>query len=300
MYRDIDSIIDRRRLKRRLNFWRIATVLALFVALGIGLNSTQPVNFGDYIGRMKINGIITADQETLQALAEVANAENAKALILSIDSPGGTVVGGEVLFKSLREVSAKKPVVAVMENTATSAAYMAALGADHIIAHAGTVTGSIGVLLQSADVTGLMENIGIKPEIIKSSPLKAQPNPMETLTSDAREMTQEVVRDLHSMFVDIVKARRGMDDIKARSLADGRIFSGRQALAVGLIDAVGHEKDALNWLEKNHAIKEGTEIRPILDSREGEIWREILSLAFGTTLFSDRLKLDGVISLWHP
>ena len=162
MYRDIDSIIDRRRLKRRLNFWRIATVLALFVALGIGLNSTQPVNFGDYIGRMKINGIITADQETLQALAEVANAENAKALILSIDSPGGTVVGGEVLFKSLREVSAKKPVVAVMENTATSAAYMAALGADHIIAHAGTVTGSIGVLLQSADVTGLMENIGIK------------------------------------------------------------------------------------------------------------------------------------------
>ncbi len=300
MYSDADALVDRRRLKRRLTFWRVVAVLAVAGGLIGVFGGIDDKAFGDYVARLDIDGVIVSDRAIDEALEQAANSDNAKALILLIDSPGGTVVGGEMLYRGIRAVAEKKPVVAVMGDTATSAAYMAAIAADRIFAHAGTVTGSIGVIMQTADVTGLLEKIGVKPETIKSGPLKAQPNPMESFSPDARRMTEAVIADLHEMFVDMVSERRDMGAERAHEIADGRIFSGRQAVAAGLIDAIGGEKDARDWLLKNHEIDAELETRSIHKPAPEEAWQRWISDLVGKALFSERLKLDGVISLWHP
>ncbi len=284
MYSDADSLVDRRRLKRRLIFWRVVAVVAVVAGIIVGFGRFDESTFSDYVARLDIDGLILTDRSVDEALAEAAKSDKVKALVLFIDSPGGSVVGGETLYRSIREVAEKKPVVAVMGNTVTSAAYMAA----------------IGVILQTADVTGLLEKVGIKPETVKSGALKAQPNPMERFSADARRTTELVINDLHQMFVDMVRERRGMDAARAREISDGRIFSGRQALMAGLIDAIGGERDARAWLAENRGIGTELELRNIHEPPPEEIWRRMVSGLVGKALFSERLKLDGVLSLWQP
>lgn len=301
MISDPDSIIDRRRLKRRLNFWRVLGVLAVIAALAAAVGRFgDDGGFTDYVVRLRIDGIILNDPVVLEALDDAAKDDRARALILDINSPGGTVVGGEGLYRAIRDVAEKKPVVAVMGDTATSAAYMAAIAADRIFAHAGTVTGSIGVIMQTADVTAMLEKLGIKPETVKSGELKAQPNPMESFGPEARQVSQAVVADLHAMFVDMVRERRGLSEAQMQELADGRIFSGRQALDVGLVDAIGREKDAVQWLAETHGIETEPTIVDAIEPEEDELWRDLVSGMVGKVLFSERLRLDGMISLWHP
>jgi len=253
-----------------------------------------------HVARLAVGGIIIDDPWRDDALAEIAEDDNAKALIVRIDSPGGTMVGGEALYAGLRAVADKKPVVAVMGGTATSAAYMTALGADHIVARAGSVTGSIGVILQTADITGLLEKLGIKPVTIKSRPLKAQPNPLEPLTPEGREAAKVVVLDLFELFVDMVEERRNLPRDTVLALADGRIFTGRQALANGLVDALGGEADARRWLVETHAIATSLPVKDVEIEHKGALWRDLIGGLLGKVLFSERLRLDGPISLWHP
>jgi len=297
---DPAAVIDRRRLKRRLNFWRVVAVVAVVAAVVALVGRFAGPGFSDHVARLEVTGIILDDPFRDEALKELAENAKARALIVAIDSPGGTFVGGEALFASLRAVADKKPVVAVMGGTATSAAYMAAIGADHVIARKGTVTGSIGVIMQTADITGLLEKLGIKPETVKSGPLKAQPNPMEPFSPEAREATEAVIRDLFGMFVDMVAERRGLERDKVMTFADGRVFSGRQARDGGLVDAMGSEADARRWLKENHGIAEELETEEVKISHGDEPWRDVLGTLIGKALFSERLRLDGVISLWHP
>ena len=309
---DPAAMIDRRRLKRRLIFWRILGVVATVVALLAVLGRFDAGSFNNHVARLSVNGLIVGDQIREDALLELTVDDNIKALVVSIDSPGGTYVGGESLYRALRAVAAKKPVVAVMNGTATSAAYMIALGAERIIARGGTVTGSIGVIMQTADVTGLLQKLGIKPETIKSGPLKAQPNPMEPFSPAARAATEAVIKDLYDMFVDLVAERRGLDRDTVLGMADGRVYSGRQAKNNGLIDAIGAEAAALKWLVKERGIKAGLPIQEFEIDYGDEPWRGVLgtwiskwitgsaATVIGKTLFSERLRLDGVISLWHP
>jgi len=297
---DADYIVDRRRLKRRLLFWRMFAILSLTaVALVIALRIEKP-EFGDSVARLTVSGIIVEDTARDETLSALADDGNVRALVVRIDSPGGTVVGGESLYRSLRAVAAKKPVVAVMGTTATSAAYMTAIAADHIVAREGSITGSIGVLMQTANINGLLEKLGIAPETIKSGPLKAQPNPFEPTSPAARKAVQDVVMDMHAMFVDLVAERRGMARPAALQLADGRIYSGRQALTVGLIDALGGERQARKWLADTDGVSVDLPIRDVKIVREGDGWSSLFSGAIGKTLFSERLRLDGLISLWHP
>ncbi len=295
---DADQALDRRRLKRRLTFWRIAAVVAVVVAV---VAAVGRVGVGEnHVARLVVGGIILDDPWRDDALAGIAEDDNAKALIVRIDSPGGTMVGGEALYTSLRAVAGKKPVVAVMGGTATSAAYMTALGADHILARAGSVTGSIGVIMQTADITGLLDKLGVKAETIKSRPLKAQPNPLELLTPEAREAARFVVLDLFEMFVDMVQQRRNLPRDKVLALADGRVFTGRQAVANGLVDALGGESDARRWLAETHAIATSLPVRDVEIEHEGALWRDLIMGLVGKVLFSERLRLDGPISVWHP
>ena len=295
---DADHVLERRGFKRRLAFWRVTAVVALVLAIGAAVGRFQ--GGGDYVSRLDVDGIILSDRNRDMALADLALDEGAKALIVRIDSPGGTVVGGEILYRSLRAVAEKKPVVAVMGVTATSAGYMAAIGADHIVANSGSLTGSIGVLLQTADVTGLLEKLGVKAETVKSRPLKAQPNPLEPFTPEARAAIRSVVLDLYAMFVDMVSERRAMPRDKALGLADGRVFTGRQALANGLIDALGSEAEARDWLAETHKVPRTLPVKDLKIAHEGEPWRDFVGSVFGKTLLSERLRLDGLISLWQP
>jgi protease-4 len=297
---DADYVVERHRLKRRLLLWRIiALVLIGGVAL-FTLTDIENIADGDHIARLNINGILLDDLDREQALKKLKEDAAVLALIVRIDSPGGTIVGGESLYRQLRAVAAHKPVVAVMGSMATSAGYMIALGADRLFARQGSLTGSIGVLMQTANITGLLDKIGIKPDTIKSGPLKAQPNPLEETTPEARQAIKDVVMDMYGMFVEMVAERREMDLGKVKTLADGRVYSGRQALANGLIDAIGSETEAIDWLEKTRKIPAGTAIRNVVIERPGQAWQNFINGLVGKTLFSERLTLDGLISLWHP
>ncbi len=297
---DADRIVDRRRLKRRLTFWRLTAVAALVLAAVAFAGTLDGVAEKDHVARLKVEGIILDDTWRDKALAELAENDRVKALLIRIDSPGGTVVGGEALYKSILAVSKKKPVVAVLGGTAASAAYMAALGAERIFTREATVTGSIGVLMQTADITGLLKTLGVKPEIIKSRPLKAQPNPLEPMTTEAREAVRSVILDMYALFVDLVSERRDMSRDRVLTLADGRIYSGRQAVANGLVDAIGDEGAARTWLEKTYKIDASLPLEDVDISHDKEIWRDFIGGTLGKVLFSERLRLDGLLALWQP
>lgn len=297
---DADQVVDRRRLKRSLVLWRVVAIVAVAGLALAAVGRLGGLGGGDYVARLRVAGLIVDEPERLKALAGVAKDVHARALLVRIDSPGGTVVGGESLYGALRAVAEKKPVVAVMGEVATSAAYMTAIGADHIVARQGSLTGSIGVILQSADLTGLLERLGIKPEIIKSGAFKAQPNPLEPFSPQARQAVRDVVLDLYEVFVDMVAERRSMPRLAVQNLADGRLFSGRQALAEGLVDSLGGEPEARRWLAETHGIGADLEARDVKVGDETAYWRRLLGTALGKMLFSERLNLDGLVSLWHP
>jgi len=296
---EADYVVDRRRLKRRLLFWRVLAIVTLTIVVITSFTNIKIFSVGDHIARLNVTGIIVEDLDREYALKSLKDDDEVLALIVRIDSPGGSVVGGESLYRQLKDLGQEKPVVAVMGSTATSAGYMIALGADHLIAREGSLTGSIGVLLQTADITGLLEKIGVKSEIIKSGPLKAQPNPLEKTTQAAREAIEAVVMDIHTMFVDMVAERRKMSPEVARALADGRVYSGRQALANGLIDAIGSENEAIDWLRETSKISSGLPVQDVIIERPGQDWRSLINGMVGKALFSERLRLDGLVSLWH-
>lgn len=297
---DTDRFLDRRRLKRRLTFWRLAAVAVVLAAVLGGLYASGQLFERDRIARIAVDGLILADEHRDDALREAARDPHVKAVAVVIDSPGGTFVGGEMLYERLRRIAAKKPVVAVMRGTATSAAYMVALGTDRIFASDGTVTGSIGVILQTANVTGMLNKLGIEPVTVKSGRLKAEPNPLEPFDPEAREATQRVIEDLHAVFVDMVTARRSLARDQVTPLADGRIFTGRQAHDAGLVDAIGNLDDARDWLAAEHGLAADLPVVDIEIDYPDRPWSGLAKAVLGKALFSERLTLDGVISLWQP
>ena len=297
---DADYVVERRRLKRRLTFWRVLGVVALVAAVVAAAGRFDLRRQQDHVAQIAIGGLILDDPARDEAMKEVADDDKVKALLVKIDSPGGTYVGGEALYESLRQVGEKKPVVAIMGTTATSAGYMSALGSDHIVARSSTLTGSIGVILQTADVTGLLDKIGIKSVVVKSGPLKAQPNPLEKFLPAARKATEAIIADYFDMFVTLVAERRSLSREQVLKLADGRVFSGRQAKKVGLVDALGAEPEARKWLSETHKIADSLPVKEVKVKHEDEPWRDLFDSMIGKVMFSERLSLDGVIALWHP
>ena len=296
---DADYLIDRRRLKRRLSFWRGLGILAVLLAALAAFGRFSDIGGGDYIARHAVQGLIVEDVRRNRALAGIAEDDNARALIVRIDSPGGTVVGGESLYRSLRAVADRKPVVAVLGGLATSAGYMAAIGADRVVARRSTITGSIGVVMHTTEISGLLDKLGIGAETIRSGPLKAMPSGFEKLTDDGREVLQELIADSHRMFLDLVAERRGLEGAGLARVADGRVLTGRQAMDADLIDAIGGETDAVAWLEAERGVAAGL---PVRDVGKPDRFARLLDRAASLgerTIFSERLTLDGLVSVWH-
>lgn len=299
---DAEALLDRRRQRRRLLFWRVATVLAVAAALVAGLARLDGlIGFGGaHVARLWVTGIIADNQQRTDAIDDLADNDDVDAVLVRIDSPGGTLSGSEELYLALRRVAEHKPVVAVIGGVGASGGYMTAIAAERIYARQSTITGSIGVILQTMEVTELLAKLGIKPEAIKSSPLKAQPSPFEVLNEKARAVTEATVRDSYELFVSMVGERRGLAGEALAAVTDGRVFTGRQALKAKLIDAIGGEREALAWLAKERGINPDLPVRDVDWREPGEMLSELGSWVFGKPYSFERLTLDGLVALWHP
>ncbi len=314
---DAVSVVDRRRLKRRLTAWRIAAVLFAVLFFGALLLSDKNVSgsagFLPHIARISISGIITDDRKMNELFDKVAKADQVKAVILDINSPGGTTTGGEAMYDAIRRLAEKKPVVAVCGTLATSAAYLVALATDRVFVYGNTITGSVGVIFQWADVTELLHTLGIKVEEVKSGPLKAVPSPFEPADEKTRALSEEMVQEAKTWFVNLVAERRKIDPAAVPGLTDGRIYSGRQAVDLKLVDQIGDERDAKTWLSKERNVPSGLKVvdwKPESESSGlfGWLFQSVAGLA-GISAgriagllgqVASTIKLDGLVSVWHP
>lgn len=297
---DADYLVDRNRLKQRLAIWRTLAILVAVALVAVGVGRFAGLAPRSHIAALAVENVIVNDLDRLQTLEDAMDDSSVKALIVYINSPGGTVVGGENLHYALKTFAARKPVVAVMGDLATSAGYMTAVAANRIFAREGTITGSIGVLFQTAEITDLLGKIGISVEAIKSAPLKAEPSPFSKVTPEVRRATQQLVDDMFEMFIGMVADNRGLSRDQVRALADGRVFTGRMAMKNGLVDGIGGEKEAVEWLAANKGIDGKLPVRALRIRREGRDWLDEISSLAQKTVFSERLKLDGLVSVWHP
>ena len=321
---DADTIVDRRRMRRKLTFWRVFAILIAICAVvaagaalrvpGTGVLTGQA---GAAIARVTFTGLIRSDQQRVEALERLGKSR-AQAVIVHINSPGGTTSGSEQLYESLMRLKEKKPIVVVIDGLAASGAYIAALGADHIVAQETSLVGSIGVLFQYPNVADLLKTLGIKVEEIKSSPLKASPNGFEPTSPEARAAIESIVLDSYAWFRGLVKARRQLDDAGIERVADGRVFTGRQAVGLKLVDQLGDEQTALSWLAKEKNIDPNTPVRdfrlrdrlsdlPFLHTAAVVVLEAVGLGAFarhveewGALQAVERLSLDGLLALWHP
>lgn len=300
---EADLLIDRRRLKRGLALWRGLAILLLIAAAALAgrvSGGMSALPGGQHVARLAVSGIITEDRKLLAALERARTDTAVRAVLVAIDSPGGSVSGGESLHRALSRIAESKPVVAVMRGTAASAGYMVALPAQRILARDSTVTGSIGVLLQTPDVSELMARVGVRMETLVSGPLKDQPNPFHPLSPEGRAALEAVIRDLFDQFVAMVAKGRNMEEATVRGLADGRVFTGRQALALGLVDAIGGEQEARAWLAAEREIPERLPVRDIEVRGRAERLLEAVWSGLVKSVVSEGLGVDGFRALWQP
>ena len=316
-----DQIVDRRRLRRKLAFWRVIGFLAVIVVIAVAIvafagSGAAPLLTQPQIARVTVSGFIAESRAETEMLDRLAKNPAVKGVVVAIDSTGGATTGGEALYEGLRKLAAAKPTVATIGTFGASAAYMAAIATDHIVARRTSITGSIGVIFQFPEISALLDKIGVNVEDIKSAPLKAEPSPFKPASPEATAVIQGIVADSFSWFVDIVAERRNLPRDQALTLADGRIYTGQQALGVKLIDEIGGEEAAIAWLGTK-----GVDSKlPVKDWQPTEPSRGILSYADAALLWlaqrsglvpdllpgaaldgivPESLKLDGLLSVWQ-
>jgi len=308
MISEAELIVDRRKLRRRVTFWRIVAVL-LAIAAVWALVWSKGWGFEDQIARVRVDGLITGDQRTIDLLKRVGKEDRVKAVILRIDSPGGTTAGSEAVYDAVREISAKKPVVAVMDTVAASGGYITALAADRIVARGNTITGSIGVIFSMPEISKLLGTLGVNMEELKSGDLKAEPSPYKPMSDKARAASMELVMDGFAWFKGLVAERRKLPMAQVDVLSDGRVYTGRQAVNVKLIDDLGGEETAVAWLEKEKGIAPRLPVRtwrPRAPGAASELGFSAVNIVLkslglkGLQAAAERAQLDGLLVLWHP
>ncbi|WP_373502694.1 signal peptide peptidase SppA [Aestuariivirga sp.] len=310
MISEAELIVDRRRLKRSVTLWRIlAVLLAVGAVVALLWTPGNVRSFEDHIARIRIDGLITGDQATLDLLKKVEESRKVKGVIIRIDSPGGTTAGSEAIYEAVRKIAKDKPVVAVMDTVAASGGYITALATDRIVARGNTITGSIGVIFSFPEVSKLLDTIGVKMEELKSGDLKAEPSPYRPVSDKVREVSMAMVKDGFDWFTGLVAERRNLPIERVRELSDGRVYTGRQAITVKLIDELGGEEVAVSWLETEKKLAADLEIvdwKP-RDTRDtagfGFSAADLVLRALGLESLSagvERAKLDGLLVLWHP
>jgi len=281
---DADLIVDRRRMRRKLSFWRVATIALIVIgiagAAALAGSRTYPFGVRPYIARLTISGLIRGDQNRTEQLDRLGRSSVVRAVIIHVDSPGGTTAGSEQLFTALSRLRDKKATVVVVDSLAASGGYITALASDHIVAQQTSLVGSIGVLFQYPNFADLLGKIGVK--------------------------------------VESVRDRRHLTDAQLQAAADGRVFTGHQAADLKLIDELGDERTALAWLGKEKGVDTNLPVRNYdLHSRFSDLRflhaaMSILLDAIGLNTLAEHLEqwnaagavqrfnLDGLLALWHP
>jgi protease-4 len=241
------------------------------------------------IGLVRIEGVILDAKETLDQLKEYREDPSIQAVLLRIDSPGGAVVPSQEIYDQVRKIreEGKKKVVASMGTVAASGGYYIASGSDRIVASSGTLTGSIGVIMELMNMEGLLKKVGVESVVIKSGKHKDLASPFRKMGEKEREILQGVLDDVHAQFIEAVASGRGMDPEAVRRIADGRVFTGRQAKEIGLVDEVGGLEDAIQAAADLAGIEGKPEVvereKPfrfldLLNSRATTGWSALLSL----------------------
>lgn len=219
-------------------------VLAVTVASLVGRPTTLVI--GDKVGVIEILGPIAESKEVIQQLHEFRDNDSVKAVVLRIDSPGGGVGPSQEIYDEVKGVDAIKPVVVSMGSVAASGGYYVAAASREIVANPGTITGSIGVIMEFANVRELLDKIGLSSVVVKSGEYKDIGSPTRPMSAAERDILQNLIDDVHNQFVTSVAAGRGLDEEDVRSIADGRIFSGRRAMELGLVDIMGNLQVAID------------------------------------------------------
>lgn len=289
-------------MSRQVTTWRaIAFGVAALALVGLGWRFASVGPDAAHIAKLRISGVITGDKATLDALRDIAKSR-ARAVVLDIDSPGGGTTGSEEIYEAIRHVAADKPTVAVVGALGASGAYIAAIATDRIFVRQTTLIGSIGVLAQYPNVSGLLDKLGVKYESIKSSPLKASPNGFEPTSEAARAAIAAVIEDSFAWFKGLVRERRGMSEEELARVDDGRVFTGRQSLPLKLADALGGDAEAIDWLAANKGVPKDLAVRDYTPSSRLGGWR-LTSLAeavwgryWGAT---SGQSVDGLVSIWQ-
>lgn len=313
---EADHLVYQRRLRRRIAAWR--TMAVVFAALAAVLLAARAgwdlaTAGSDHIARVEISGFISGNRDRLERLRRIVGDDRVRALVVVIDSPGGTTAGSEAYYEALRKVAGRKPVVAQMDTLATSGGYIAAMAADYIVARRNTITGSVGVLVQWADISSLLDSWGIDVETVRSGALKARPSPLEPTDEQTRAAMEDLVLSSYDWFIGLVAERRGEDVARTPEIRDGRIITGARALDLKLVDAVGGEDEVRTWLAEAHGLESDMPMRDWtgrsrfsgLTAGGTAAW---LARAAGFDTVADALEragrhrggVDGLISVWHP
>ena len=312
----IEATLQRRTMARRVTFWRAFAFLALAAALIAALwalGAFRGLALGPHIARVAISGAVTEDRELIDLMRKLGRDPRVAGVVLSVDSPGGTAVGGEAIYMAVRDLAAKKPVVTSVGTLAASAGYMIAAGSDHIVARNTSIIGSIGVIIQLPNADKLLETIGVDVVSVKSTPLKGEPSAFDPVQPEAKEMLQRLVNSSYGWFVDLVAERRPLSRAETLRLADGSVYSGLQALDLKLVDAIGGEDEAIAWMVAERGVAPNLKLRDHKASEGGlagaftawftprdvgadaahAVMKEIKELA------PRGLFLDGLVSVWQ-
>lgn len=262
-----DYLLDRLQLKSKISFWRNVTIAVIMVAIMIIVtnnnNNKATALQTNHIARIDISGEIVEDANREKVLKTIAENDKIKAVIMHLDTPGGTAYGGESLYYSIKKISAKKPVVAVIGTMAASAGYMTAVSADAIFARNTSLTGSIGALIMTAEFSELAKKLGVGFIVVQSGDLKAEPLFTHPLTDKAKAAATDLIMNTYNIFVDLVSIGRNLKKEDVIKLADGRLYTGQQAYENKLVDAIGGEQEAIEWLIANKKIDKSLQVKDV-------------------------------------
>ena len=289
----LDQFYKKRKSIMLRVFFSIVLILAL-ITVSLELSKED-----EFIAKIYIEGIIHDRKDLIEQIDALADNQNVKGLITIVNSPGGTYVASKELYDSIKILSKTIPTVVYMKEMATSGGYLASLSSDRIYSNAGTITGSVGVILQTADISVLLDKIGINPVIVKSGELKAVPNPAEKVDDYKLRYLEDVIKKMQIEFLNIVREDRNVTESIIQVVADGRILTGREAKKLKLIDDIGNERDALNWLKKEADVKDDIKIKDLSSQKNLE---NILDLSF----FKKKINYfnqnfyNGFFAIWMP
>lgn len=292
-----NDILEKYLSKRGLVIKRFAVGLfSIIIISSFFLFSSKSKNF---IATISIEGIINNPVEILNDLENINKSSNAKALLVNINSPGGTFVSSKELYDKIKEISKKIPVVTYMREMATSGGYLVSLASQKIFSNVGTITGSVGVILQTAEITSLLKKIGINPITIKSGELKATPNPLEGVSEKDSKYLNDIINSMQLEFLNLLSENRNIKNETLKVISDGRIFTGKQAKKMNLVDFIGSRNDAIQWLKEEAKLPEDIDI---IDFSKENKYEKLINMRFFDKNFNFLKKniYSGFLAIWDP